>query len=84
MRETWYVLDDGTSADPAECKADPSGKLIHKSGIAVAMRGDAHSSRSVDPERERAKTQPKPKPAAKDMKPDDQKTGYRTRESKAE
>lgn len=47
-RETWYVLEDGTVADPREVVSDGSGKLFHKSGLAVAMRGDTPSSRGVD------------------------------------
>jgi len=48
MRETWYVLEDGNVADPNEVSADAAGKLFHKSGVAVAMRGDVPHSRGVD------------------------------------
>ena len=74
MRETWYVLENGNVVDPAEVHHDGAG-LRHQSGVAVAMRGNAPSSRSVDPDEERAKV---PEDAAK------LKRGYRTRESKAE
>lgn len=77
MRETWYVLEDGSFADPREVTTDESGKLVHKSGVAVAMRSPGvPSSRGVDPEEERAK--------AKDMKPEAPKRNYKTRESKAD
>ena len=78
MRETWYVLEDGSALDPKDVTADKSGVLRNKSGMAVAMRGDAHSSRSVDPELERAKT------TSRDMKAEDTKKPYRTRDLKGE
>lgn len=81
MRETWYLLEDGTAADPNECAPDPSGVLRHKSDAAVAMRGQVPSTRGVDPEEERAKPRPKP---AKDMKPEEHsERPYKTRETKA-
>lgn len=80
-RETWYVLEDGSVADPAECACDDKGVLRHKDGGAVAMRGDAHSSRSVVPG-ERSAT--KPEQSKRDMKPEDKKQGYKTRETKAD
>lgn len=49
MRETWYVLEDGSFADPAECALDDAGVMRHKSGAAVATRGDVLSSRGMDP-----------------------------------
>lgn len=76
MRETWYVLEDGNFADPNETKIDDTGRLVHKSGIAVAMRGQVPSTRGVDPEEERAKS--------KELKPESGKRGYKTRESKAD
>lgn len=79
MRDTWYVLEDGSVADPSECAPDDNGRLRHKGGAAVAMRGDAYSSRGVDPDQERAKSEAK----AKDMKPETQKGGYRTRDVKS-
>lgn len=75
MRETWYVLEDGTPADPSEVSPDESGVLRHSSGIAVAMNGQVPLSRGVDPDEERAKA----KPAKRDMKPDAPKRTYKTR-----
>lgn len=50
MRATWYVLEDGTAVDPAECSPDDKGvALTHKSGAKVAMRNfDMPMSRGVD------------------------------------
>ena len=81
MRETWYLLEDGTCVSPNEVSPDKAGVLRNKSGAAVAMRGHVPSTRGVDPDEEKAKGQPK----HKDMKPDDHtKRHYRTRESKAD
>lgn len=80
MRETWYVLENGDVADPRDVAPDKSSVLKHKSGAAVAMRGDVPSTRSVDPDEERAKGKPK----ARDMKAEEPRRPYRTRESKAE
>lgn len=76
--QTWYVLENGEVADPAEVAPDKSGKLHHKSGVAVAMRGDVPSSRSVDPDEVKAK------PKVREVKAEETKRGYKTRESKAD
>jgi hypothetical protein len=60
-QETWYILEDGTYADPREVSVNEAGVLQHKGGVAVAKRApDVYSSVGVDPEVERAK-----KPKAK-------------------
>lgn len=96
-RETWYVLEDGTAADPREVAPDPAGVLRHSGGVAVQMRGDVPRSRGVDPDEERSRggakapnvkapatdKPPAAKPAAKDMTAAKPKGGYRTRETKA-
>jgi hypothetical protein len=46
--ETWYVLENGDVADPKEVTTDKKGVLRHKSGVAVAMKGDVPHSRGVD------------------------------------
>lgn len=93
MRETWYVLEDGSKVHPSEIVRDKkTGGLVHKSGVAVAMKGDVPHSYSVDPDEERAKSKKKA-PAdppivdpedgqAKDAQPEEQKRGYKTREAK--
>lgn len=77
MRETWYVLEDGSVADPNECAPDKSGRLKHKGGEYVAMRGQVPSTRGVEPGLERAQN------SRKDMAAEKPLRGYRTRESKA-
>lgn len=37
---TWYLLADGTHADPNDCAPGADGVLRHKDGLAVALRGD--------------------------------------------
>ncbi len=75
MRETWYVLENGDVADPADVQHD--GTRYHHRGVAVAMRGfDTPSSRSVNPDEERAKNKPEDAPKAK--------RGYKTREARAD
>ena len=73
MRETWYMLEDGTVADPNNIAPDDDGTLRHTSGVAVAMKGSVPHSIGVDPAAERAK----------DIKPDAPKRIYKTREAKA-
>lgn len=52
MRETWYVLEDDSAADPNEVAPDEAGVLRHKDGRAVAMGPYGPRSRGVDvPER---------------------------------
>lgn len=48
MRETWYVLEDDEVVDPAEVSADESGRLVHSSGVPVAIRAGVPRSRGVD------------------------------------
>lgn len=85
MRETWYVLENGVSADPADVAPDAKGVLRHKSGVAVAMRNQTPVSRGVDdPKAERGKAVKVPAAHAKDVKPAEPKSGYVTRETKAE
>lgn len=48
MRDTWLRLVDGRVVHPGDCKVHADGVLAHKSGTAVAMRGDALSSYGVD------------------------------------
>lgn len=45
MRETWYVLEDGTSVHPSEVAPNDKGRLAHKTGL-VAMRDDGETPRS--------------------------------------
>ncbi len=87
MQDTWYVLENGASADPNEVAPDAFGRLVHKSGVAVAVGPHGYRSRGVDPVAERAK-QSAAKPRGKqpvsdkDMKADTAQN-YSTREMKA-
>lgn len=45
MRETWYVLEDGTAVPPSEVAPNDKGALAHKNGL-VAMRDDGETPRS--------------------------------------
>lgn len=97
MQETWYVLEDGTFADPNEVAPDDAGTLRHKDGLAVAMRGQVPHSRGVDPEEERAKAVEhnekkakelaaagnKPKTESREVVAEEPKKGYATREVKS-
>lgn len=59
MRETWYVLEDGTAVHPGEVAPNEDGRLAHKSGL-VAMRDDGETprSRGVDVDEPEAEKQP--------------------------
>lgn len=58
MRATWYVMEDGSVADPSEVTADAAGVLRHRDGRAVAMRGDVPRSRGVDVDAQRRDMKP--------------------------
>ena len=97
-QQTWYVLEDGSAADPSEVSPDAKGVLRHKGGMAVEMRGDVPRSRGVIPDEERAKAKAPPKapqqqpktqakplqPQAKEIKPEEPKLGYLTRGDKTD
>jgi len=74
MQETWYVLEDGNVADPNDVTPTVNDRLIHKSGVMVAMRGQVPSTRGVDPAAARATASTEAAQANR---------GYKTRESKA-
>lgn len=76
MTETWYILETGELGDPALIGHDEKGVLRHEDGRAVAYGPHGPRSRGcVDADAERAK--------GKEMKPEEPKRGYKTRESKA-
>ena len=76
MRETWYVLDDGSFADPAECAPDADG-VLSCGGVAVARRGGTYSSRSMSAEDVEAVRKPH------DMEAEKPKRAYNRRDMKA-
>lgn len=75
MRETWYVLEDGSVADPSAVAPDAAGVLHHKDGRKVAMRGEVPSTRGVDADEQRAKH------SNREVTADKPKRTYRTRDS---
>lgn len=102
MRETWYVLEDGTAVHPSEVAPNETGALAHKSGL-VAMRDDGETPRSVGVDVNDTGSRPfggkgdhdgngsaggakapAPAPAAKpkDMRAQQPKQGYKTRQTK--
>jgi len=73
--EAWYILENGTVVDPAEVAPDKDGILRHKTGVAVAMRGQVPSTRGVYADEERAK--------AREVVSEKPKKGYSNRETKS-
>lgn len=49
VHDTWYVLEDGSKADPDDVAPDDAGALRHKNGLAVAMRGSVPRTSGVVP-----------------------------------
>lgn len=48
MRETWYVMTDGTFGDPREIRAGADGRLRHTDGREVAYADHGPRTRGVD------------------------------------
>ena len=69
--ETWYVLEDGTYADPSDVVPGDDGVLRHKDGAAVAYGPHGPRSRGMSADDIEAA-----RPKAKRT--------YKTREMKAE
>ena len=76
MRETWYVLENGSCVHPREVSPDDKGRLVHVSGVAVEMRGEVPRSQGVDAadEPERAAVD------KKDVQADRPKRAYKRRD----
>lgn len=81
MRVTWYVLQSGAPADPAEVVHGDDGVLRHVSGVAVAVGPHGPRSRSMGADEIAAMTEPKAaKPSAdRQMKPNKTGAKYETR-----
>lgn len=71
--DTWYVLEDGTHAHPADVSTDKDGVMKHKNGVAVKLRANGIPLTSGVPSKEKTR----------DLKADKPK-GYKTRDLKAE
>jgi hypothetical protein len=83
MRETWYVMEDGSVADPKFIVTGEDGTLRHEDGRKVAYAPHGPRSRGVDAEAIDAVDPPAPADA-KNMRPARPGRGYQTRESKAD
>lgn len=46
MRETWYVMEDGSAGDPRDVRPGEDGRLRHSDGRSVAYRSDGVTPRS--------------------------------------
>jgi hypothetical protein len=77
MRETWYVLEGGMPADPADVATGADGVLRHKSGVAVAYGPHGPRSRGMSPE-EMAAAREAPPALDREMKAEP-RTKYKTR-----
>lgn len=97
VHDTWYVLEDGSKADPNDVAPDDNGMLRHKSGVAVAMRGSVPRTSGVGPAavepagggeaptgRDVAATAGAPASDDRQMKPAATGKGYHTRAGKAD
>lgn len=75
--ETWYILEDGTFADPNEVSHGADGVLRHSGGVAVAYGQYGPRSRGMSAEEISGYR-------TRDMEPERPKRQYRTREMKAD
>jgi hypothetical protein len=76
--ESWYKLEDGSLVPPDECTAGPDGAVTHKTGkIAATHKDGIPIAVVVDGDEERAKM------TTRELKPEEPKKAYKTRESKA-
>lgn len=76
MRETWYVLEDGSPGDPDMIGIGADGRYVHRDGRRVAYGPHGPMSRSVDAEVERAGY------ATREMTPERPRGTYKTRQVK--
>jgi len=93
VHDTWYLLVDGTYADPNEVSHDKDGVLKHKNGVAVALREsgvphtigvDAVQNKNVEAAKAGRDAEHHAKPKGKQMKADDEPKHYKTREMKGD
>ena len=90
---TWYVLQDGTHADPNDCAPDEEGVLRHKDGLAVAMRSggvpqsvgvDAEANKNVEAAEAGKTEEVRPSPKSRELTAEKPKGSYKTRGGKAD
>ena len=83
MRETWYILEDGSAADPALIRTGDDGILAHEDGRKVAYGPHGPRSRSVDLEMENAMAVPTPR-STRELIAQKPTRVYKTRSGKAD
>lgn len=86
VHTTWYVLQDGTHADPNDVAPDGKGVLRHKDGLDVAMRADGNPQTiGVDAKANKnVEAAEAGKNETRDLKAEKPKRGYKTRDLKAD
>lgn len=73
--ETWYVLADGTYADPNQCHPGKDGVLRHENGVPVAVGEHGNPMTiSIDADAER-----KSKGKTRQIEAEKPEPGYQTR-----
>jgi len=97
VHTTWYLLVDGTQADPNDVAPDDDGVLRHKNGLAVALHENgvpmtigvsAKENMNVAAAEAGKEAEQEAKEIVADdeempVKPAPAKRGYKTREAKA-
>jgi len=89
MRETWYVMDDGSAVDPNDVAPDKHGILRHGDGRSVAVGPHGLRSRSMSETEMRearasaAAQKPSGGSSGRALEAVPTPRGYKTRESKA-
>lgn len=76
MSAVWYIMEDGSVADPRDIAAGADGVLRHRDGRAVAYKPHGPRSRMVSDDEVAAYR-------GREMKPERPARAYKTRGSKA-
>lgn len=80
--ETWYVLEDGTAADPNDVQHGADGVLRHRDGRAVAMRdGGVPVTTGSPPAADAGPVPGGPRAMEAEPKPKPRKAPYKTRKA---
>lgn len=82
----WYILEDGSVADPADVAVDKSGILTHKDGRGVSYKPSGPRARMVSADEIAAyrKRDLKDEEPEEDVKLDKRTREYRNRAMKSE
>lgn len=76
MTEVWFILTDGSVADPSDVSIDNTGILRHESGIAVAYKPSGPRAREASGDEIKAYR-------SRDMAVESPKRTYNRRDMKA-